>query len=93
MGRGAADGGGGALALARFLYVPWLRRCAMVVAETIACGLAVVVAVYAGCCCRRFPGAAVVVALGTGALRTVGPPAAAPAHGRGAFREGEGRGR
>lgn len=37
-----------ALALARFLYVPWLRRCAMVVAETIACGLAVVVAVYAG---------------------------------------------
>lgn len=37
-----------ALALARFLYVPWLRRCAMVVAEAIACGLAVVVAVYAG---------------------------------------------
>lgn len=37
-----------ALALARFLYVPWLRRCAMVVAEIVACGLAVVVAVYAG---------------------------------------------
>ena len=37
-----------ALALARFLYVPWLHRCAMVVAEIVACGLAVVVAVYAG---------------------------------------------
>lgn len=37
-----------ALALARFLYAPWLRRCTVVVAEVVACGLAVVVAVYAG---------------------------------------------
>lgn len=37
-----------ALALARFLYLPWADRRAVVVAEVVACGLAVVVAVYAG---------------------------------------------
>lgn len=37
-----------ALALARFLYLPWTDRRAVVVAEVVACGLAVVVAVYAG---------------------------------------------
>ena len=37
-----------ALALARFLYLPWANRRAVVVAEVVACGLAVVVAVYAG---------------------------------------------
>lgn len=37
-----------ALALARFLYLPWANRRAVVVAEIVACGLAVVVAVYAG---------------------------------------------
>ncbi len=37
-----------ALALARFLYVPWLRRGVVAVAEIAACGLAAVVAVYAG---------------------------------------------
>ena len=36
-----------ALALARFLYLPWANRRAVVVAEVVACGLAVVVAVYA----------------------------------------------
>lgn len=37
-----------ALALARFLYLPWASRRAVVVAEAVACGLAAVVAVYAG---------------------------------------------
>ena len=37
-----------ALALVRFLYLPWADRRAVVVAEVVACGLAVVVAVYAG---------------------------------------------
>lgn len=37
-----------ALALVRFLYLPWAGRCAVVVAEVVACGLAAVVAVYAG---------------------------------------------
>lgn len=37
-----------ALALARFLYLPWVSRRTVVVAEVAACGLAVVVAVYAG---------------------------------------------
>lgn len=37
-----------ALALARFLYLPWVGRRAVAATEIIACGLAVVVAVYAG---------------------------------------------
>lgn len=37
-----------ALALVRFMYLPWADRRAVVVAEVVACGLAVVVAVYAG---------------------------------------------
>lgn len=37
-----------ALALARFLYLPWVGRRAVVVAEVVACVLAAVVAVYAG---------------------------------------------
>lgn len=37
-----------ALALARFLYLPWVDRRAVVTVEVVACGLAAVVAVYAG---------------------------------------------
>lgn len=37
-----------ALALARFLYLPWVGRRAVAIAEVVACGLAAIVAVYAG---------------------------------------------
>ena len=46
-----------ALALVRFMYLPWADRRAVVVAEVVACGLAVVVAVYAGLLLQTLAGA------------------------------------
>lgn len=61
-----------ALALARFLYVPWLRRCAMVVAESSRRAGRGRGGLRRAAAADAFRGAAVVVALGADALRTVG---------------------
>ena len=82
-----------ALALARFLYLPWANRRAVVVAEVVACGLAVVGGLRRIAAADAYGRAAMVDAVGAGALRAVGGVLRLrPAHGRGAVR-GRRRGR